>query len=431
MFVACDVPNKNTNASDAQPPRDGDEVNVDATGPAPDAAPIDAAPDDASPPPPGRVLYPEGQLQSPITADMAAALRSRAQATSRQDRVFSKVGDSITVTTSFLACFDGSVDLGNHGALSATQGYFRAGNAGGSSPYARTSLSAHRGWITADALTGAPPPLDNEVSAISPRYSVVMLGTNDLRSGRSYDAANGDLWTIVDDLLAAGVIPILSTIPANREDASVNARVSLYNRFVRAIAQGRGIPLVDFHLAMDPLPNDGISSDGIHPSVSPQGGCDLDDAALGYGYNVRNWLSLEALDRAKRAVAGETMDGEMPRREGSGSHADPFRGSLPLIDLGDTRRGESLLAGYCGLSGSGHELVYRIDLTGSRSIQANLVDRGAIEVDVAIFEGSLTAGSCRGAGDRTASATVGPGPVYIVVDSRALTSEGEFLLVVQ
>jgi lysophospholipase L1-like esterase len=408
---------------------DGSLEPIDGAGIASDAM-LD--PNDAAAPPPARVLYAEGAIQSPITQDMALALRSRAQQIARQDRVFAKVGDSITAATSFLNCFDASsVDLGSNGALSTTLAYFRAGNAAVSSPFSRFSASARNGWTTADELTGSPTPLQTEVAATSPHYALVMLGTNDLRFARPYDSADGDLWTIVDELLAAGVIPILSTIPANYDDSSANARVALYNRFVRAIAQGRGVPLVDYHLAMHPLPNEGISSDGIHPTVSPQGACVLDDGGLAYGYNLRNLLSLDALDRTRRAVAGEAMDGEMPRRLGAGSHSDPYRGDLPLIDLADTRSGEAALASYCGLTGGGHEIIYRIDLAAGRSISATIVDRGAVEVDVAIMEGSLDPSACRAVGDRAASATVAAGPVFIVVDSRTATTEGEFLLVVQ
>lgn len=441
-LVACD--GRLTPAVDdgAQAPSDGSTADSDASLSAPDAAPSDAVPSDAPsdtspmdgapPPPPGRVLYPEGQLQSPITADIAFALRAIAQHTSRQDRVFAKVGDSITANEEFFVCFDdGPIDLGSRGALSTTLAHFRAGNANGTTPFARWSIAAVPGWTTADVLAGLPPPLEREITTISPRYGVVMVGTNDLRFGRSNDAIGGDLWTIVDRMLASGVIPILSTIPANHEDAGANARVPLLNRIIRAIAQGRGVPLVDYNLAMRTLPNAGLSSDQIHPSTSPQGACILSDAGLAYGYNLRNALSLEALDRARRAVAGEALDGELPRRTGRGSHADPFRGALPLVDLGDTRTGELVLASYCGLAGSGREIIYELDLAASRTIQVTLVDRGAVNVDVAILQGSLTPPACRGSGDGAATATVGPGAVYIVVDSRALTSEGEFLIVVQ
>lgn len=439
MLASCEriIPNAPSDASEGNAMTDGGTSDADAWIPAPDAAdvPADAGITDSSmppPPPPGRVLYSEGPVHSPIAADMVAALRAVAQRASRQDRVFAKVGDSITATDEFLACFDGSsVTLGSRSGLAGTLGYFRGGNAAGDSPFSRWSISATSGWTTADVLSGSPPAIDREISAISPRYGVVMLGTNDLRFSRSHDAIGSDLWAIIDRMLEAGVIPILSTIPANREDATANARVPLLNHTIRAIAQGRGIPLVDYHEAMRTLANQGISSDQIHPSTSPQGACRLDDAGLAYGYNLRNALTLDALDRARRAVSGETLDADPPRRVGQGTQANPFRATLPLIELGDTRRGELVVAGYCGRSGGGHELVYQIDVGSSRTLRATLVDRGPVNVEVAIFQGSLDAAACRGAGDGGASASVGPGTVYVVVDSAALTSEGEFLLVVE
>jgi lysophospholipase L1-like esterase len=431
LGVACNAP-LSTAPGDGTPSIDGGIEGWDASIPAPDAAPGDEPDGGVVPPAPARVLYPEGQLHSPITSDMMFALRAIAQQTSRQDRVFAKVGDSITATDEFLACFDdGPVDLGSRGALSPSLTYFRAGTAAGTSPFARWSFSAVSGWTTADVLAGSPPAVEREISATSPRYGVVMLGTNDLRFGRSYDAVGGDLWTIIDRMLAGGVIPILSTIPANREDASANARVPVLNRIVRAIAQGRGIPLVDYHFAMRTLANQGISSDQIHPSSSPQGSCILTDTGLAYGYNLRNALTLEALDRARRTIAGETLDGDQPRRSGRGTQADPYTGSLPLVDLRDTRTGELGIASYCGLTAGGHEVVYQINVSSPRTIQALIVDRGAVNVDVAILQGSIGPSGCRGSGDGAALASVSAGTVYIVVDSRALTSEGEFLLVVQ
>jgi peptidoglycan/LPS O-acetylase OafA/YrhL len=415
--------------SDAAP-RDADSMDAVPV----DAAPVDAVPVDAAPPPPppGHVLYPEGQLHSPITADVALALARIAQPPATED-VFGKIGDSMTVSASFLACFDGpAVDLGAHGALADTLAYFHAGNAAGATPYARVSLAATGGWTTADVLTGAPSPLDRELAAITPRYGVTLLGTNDVRFGRTLDAFGADLWAIVDRQRACGAISILSTLPAIHGDPDSNARIPLFNRVIRAIAQGRSLPLVDLHLGLSALPGEGISADGIHPTVAPQGACALTADGLGYGYNLRNLLSLEALDRARRARGGEALDATAPRRTGAGSHADPYRGQLPLIDLADTRRGEAGFTSYsCGLTASGHEIVYQLDLPAATAIDAFVVDRDAVDVDVAILDGALAPTACVAGGDHGASATVGPGPVFIVVDSQLLTTEGEFVVVVQ
>jgi hypothetical protein len=259
-----------------------------------------------------------------------------------------------------------------------------------------------------------------------------MLGTNDARTGRTLDAFGADLWTIVDHEIAQGTIPILSTIPDQHGDPDTNARIPQFNGVIRALAQGRALPLIDFHQALAGLPDQGIGSDGLHPTTAPDGACNLTDADLQYGYNVRNLLTLEALQRTRAARAGTAFDTSVTRRSGDGSHASPFIVPLPIADLGDTRSGDATFASYpCGVAATGREIVYRLELSAATTLTANVIDRDAVNVDVSILPGSLAAASCVAGGDATATASVGPGVVYIVVDSRAPTTEGEFLLVVQ
>lgn len=155
-----------------------------------------------------------------------------------------------------------------------------------------------------------------------------MLGTNDNRYGRSVDAFGADLWTVVDRLRAQGVIPILSTIPPTTSDPYAAARIPLFNRVIRALAQGR---------------------------------------------------------------------------------------SIPLVDLGDTRTGD-------------HAVTYRLDLAAQTAVDAYVVDRGGVDVDVTIENASHAA---LATGDESASATAGPGTVYVTVTSHAITTDGEYLLVVE
>lgn len=219
----------------------------------------------------GAVLYPEGAIHSPLPAAVAARLQAIAGSFPRGERVFAKVGDSLTATSALLACFDGgAVELADHARLVPTIAHFARGDAAGTSPYARWSIAAAGGATARDPLIGEPSTLERELAALDPRFALVMLGTNDARYGRTLDAFGADLWTIVDYALARGTIPIVSTIPALADPAS-DARVPTFNRVVRAIAQGRGIPLVDLHGALASLPARGLSADGLHPSVAPGG----------------------------------------------------------------------------------------------------------------------------------------------------------------
>ncbi|HEU0031902.1 MAG TPA: acyltransferase family protein [Kofleriaceae bacterium] len=390
-------------------------------GPDRDAAGQGDAPGDAAVAS-GRVLYLDGARHSPITP--ALADRWRAIATG-EPAVFAKVGDSITASAEFLACFDGGVvDLGGHTDVAPTLAYFLAGDAGGDSPFARTSLAAVGGTTARDALAGNPSPFAQELTAIAPQLAIVMFGTNELRYGWTVDDAAIALWTLVDDSLARGVVPVMSTIPPNTGDASADARIPAFNRAVRAIAQGRQVPLVDLHRALEPLPQRGISSDGIHPSVSPTGGCNLTAGGLAYGYDVRNLLTLEALTRVRAALSGDAPDASAPARTGSGRTDDPFRGAMPLVDLADTRGGEEAIDHGCGAT-TGHAVVYRVVLAASRTLDVTVIAPPGRHADVQIIAG----GRCEASGDARASATVS-GTVDIVVEAQSPSDDGELLLVI-
>ena len=158
----------------------------------------------------------------------------------------------------------------------------------------------------------------------------------------------------------------------------------------------------------------------------------LTSSGLAYGYNTRNLITVEALARVRAALGGTASDASAPTRSGTGTSIDPYRASLPLLDLGDTRGGESRHVTYpCTTRMQlGRERFYRIDLSTQTTIDAYVVDRGSVDVDVQILNGSTNASSCAAWGDGRASAVVGPGSVYIIIDGPRVSAEGEYLLVV-
>ncbi len=382
---------------------------------------------------PGTVLYPEGQRHSPITPALVARLQSIAASSVHQNDVFAKVGDSITATSDFVVCFNGgAVDLGSHGQLSTTIAYYLGGNAAGGSPFERTSIAAVGGTMARDVLAGSPSALDRELAAVDPRLAIVLFGTNEVRYGRSVDDFGEHLWNVVDEALVKGVIPLMSTIPPMNNDLAADARIPTFNRVVRAIAQGRGVPFVDLHRELVPLPNRGLAADRLHPSTAPGGGCVLTDAGLQFGYNVRNLITLEALARVLGALGGGASDPSAMLRVGTGTAADPIVATLPLVDLGDTRTGDSTLVTYAcgGPAQTGREVIYQLELQAATTIEASVVDRGLVDVDLQILDGSASAQSCVARGDKNVWATVGPGTVFIVVETPAAGAEGEYALVV-
>ncbi len=402
----------------------------------PDAfVPIDAPPVDAPPASPGTVIvYPEGRRHSPITDAIANRLQAIAAAASQAADVFAKVGDSNSAADAFVRCFsEGPVDLGANGSLQPTVDFFEGGNAAGTSPYTRTSFAAVSGSTARDALSGSPSPFVREVTAISPRYAAIMFGTNNVRFGETLDEFGADLWNLVDQAISRGVIPILTTIPPINGSPGLDARIPTFNRVIRAIAQGRRVLLIDLHAALVSLPSRGLVADGIHLNIAPGGGCVLTSAGLQHGHNVRNLFTLEALGRARAALQGTVSDGAATVRAGSGRLTDPFVGAFPLVDLGDNRSGEASFASYAcnGAAQLGSEVVYRFEVPATRTVVASVIDRGGVDVDVHILTGAATPTACAASGTSIASAVVGPGTAYVVVDAPTVASSGEYLLVVE
>jgi len=406
----------------------GDDVNPKD---APSIDPANDAGSDGVPPaandassdgsvPSGAILYPADRTHSPITA--AIAQRVQAIAPSHQPRVFAKVGDSITAAEAFVRCFDGNVGLGSHADLAPTLAYFRAGDAAGTSPYARVSYAAVGGTTADEPLAGSPCALDREITAIDPKLAIIMFGTNDVRYGHSVDQFGADLWELVERTLARGVVPTLSSIPPIDGDPGADARIPIFNSVIRAIAQGRAIPFVDYYRELLALPNRGISGDGLHPSVSPSGACELTPAALAYGFNVRNLVTLEVLARVKAALDGSASDTSAPLRIGTGLASDPVIATLPLADLADTRTGGTAPA--CGTT-TGKAIVYKLQLAAAQILEVNVVDRGIVDVDIDVRAGT----TCVASGDKSVTATVGPGTVYVIVDGKTPATDGEFVVV--
>ncbi len=408
-------------------------------GPDDASASADAAFPDAGPPPlVGPVLYPAGQRHSPITSDLAERYREVA---ARDDTllsdVFMKAGASSTVSTNFLHCFAGTnVNLDGR-PLDATLTRFRNGSAAGVSPFVRVSECATIGWSANAPLAGDPAPLEIEHAAIGPRFAAVMYGTNDV-GFRTIDAFARDLDRIAELLLDWGTIPLMTTIPPRDDDPLVDARVPLFNLAIRAIAQGRGVPLIDYHRELSMLPHHGLSADGVHPTASPLGACVLTQAGLLHGYNIRNLITLEQLDRAARALDGETLDPDAPRLTGQGTADDPHPVAIfPFAVRGDTRRSTSRMIDQYGCSTSnesGPEVVYQLVLDAPRRVTAAAVSMSGVDVDIHLLRDRFAADACIARDNRSVTVDLSAGTYFIVADSFVSSSgaelAGEYLLLV-
>jgi LysM repeat protein len=283
-----------------------------ATAPAPTDAPTSAptqppptdtlAPPTASPAPTQVPIYP---YVSGIS-EHAHQIFLQGQALGNRADVFSKIGDSITVSPVFLnPIASGSYNLQQYGYLQPVIDYYSATWARTSNSFGNSSLAAKVGWTAGAALNPAnrdtlnclpnETPLVCEYRVVKPSVAIILLGTNDV-PGTSLSAYEANMRRVIETTVAMGVIPVVSTLPPMHR-AGTEGRVEQFNGLLAALTREYDVPLLDYGSALQGLPNNGLGSDGVHPSWAPAGNsANFTPEYLQYGMTVRNLTALWALD---------------------------------------------------------------------------------------------------------------------------------------
>jgi hypothetical protein len=258
----------------------------------------------------------------PAVAGHLQKVAARGERLGNRPGVFAKIGDSITASPSFLqalACraprlgawsevrgtleFFGetSVPVGSEVALCPV-----------SNSYSRLGVAAESGWRAVDALAPREelpecqglPAVSCELQLLRPSVALIMLGTNDLEDFTAVQFRR-DLARVVRLVSSVGTIPVVSTIPP-RVQRPFSQRVPRFNAEIAALAENRQLPLWNFWRQMvEPgVPDQGLSSDGVHPSAlcPPCTAVDFRPAGLRYGYALRNLGALRVLDRLRRLI---------------------------------------------------------------------------------------------------------------------------------
>lgn len=196
----------------------------------------------------------------------------------------------------FLAPFDkGEYRLGAYAYLQDAISHF-AGS------FARDSLAARDGvnvtsmldplWANPRLCQRGESPLACEYRLHRPSIAIISLGTNGAwQTNEEYEAG---MRAILDISIAQGVLPILSTKADNLEGGD------RFNQIVIKLAAEYQLPLWDFAAASRPLPNNGVVSDGYHPTYG-QPHFDR-PGQLTLGWPMRNLTALQALDVVWKGV---------------------------------------------------------------------------------------------------------------------------------
>jgi len=215
-------------------------------------------------------------------------------------RAFSKVGDCGSTPAWFLGDFDNGPKyyrLGEHTYLIPVIQEFQGS-------FGRTSVAAKSGfnassiftslWANREHCTANETPLACEFRLHQPAFAFIMLGSNDVYHQDTFEAM---LRQIIEYAINKGVIPILSTKADNLEgDGSINATIA-------RLADEYRLPLLNYWLAIQPLPDHGLQEDGVHITWGPNR---FDDSrVMQRGWTVRNLTALQILDAVWRKATGQ------------------------------------------------------------------------------------------------------------------------------
>jgi hypothetical protein len=432
-------------------PGDGDDGGSGTTGGTTDSVGEPAEPGpEPRPDPPTR--YPAGQIHSPINSYVSANIKAIAGINANYDEaVFMKVGASSTVSSLNLNCFAGShVDLEQDSdLLTASLNHFLSGNANGVTPFERKTIAAKVGMSVGWAISGDPSPVEAEIDAISPKYAIMHYGTNDMGMGSTYLSAvwkfGERMLNLMDSLIDQGIVPIVMGITPRGDSQMADRWVSTYNAVIRGLAQARQVPHIDLGLAVQPLKGFGLAGDGIHLNTYKENGayraCIMTDAGLQFGFNVRNLVSLQALDAAHKCASDlwDAPDDTLALL-GQGSIDAPFEiDALPFSDLRDTHQSQqSALNFYEGCSAiqdeSGPEFIYRLTLEVETRIRALVFDRDSVDIDLHLLGESANENSCLERDHQVIQATLAPGTYHFSLDTFVSVdgkeNAGEYLFVI-
>ena len=238
-------------------------------------------------------------VMPPATVENVRRIFARGQELGRNPRAFSKLGDSISLTSHYLARFDQNrYNLGIYSALQPTIDYY-------DHSFERFGVAVRIGlhaWIgfkpgLADPVLCRPDEhmVECELRLHNPSVLVIRLGTNDIAPGDAFERA---MRHAIETSMAEGVIPLLVT-KSDRFEGD-----NRHNETLRALAAEYAVPLWDFDLVAGTLPDRGLGGDAVHLTMFASDDFS-DPAALSFGYPLSDLTGLFALDAIRRVTVGE------------------------------------------------------------------------------------------------------------------------------
>lgn len=230
----------------------------------------------------------------PFIGAHALDLYSYGQVLGNRANAFTLIGDGEVATSWFLP---DDCELGPYQALQAVMAFFQPS-------LQRRSVAARAGFNSTRILDPAfrdpqrclaeESPLACELRLHQPAFALLSFGTNQVWEPEVFET---ELRIIIETLMEAGVVPVLSTKGDNLEgDHRINA-------IIARLAAEYDVPLWNFWAAIQGLPDDGLQADGEHLTWAH---CDFSDPeVMTHAWPVRNLTALQVLDVLMRATQME------------------------------------------------------------------------------------------------------------------------------
>jgi hypothetical protein len=189
------------------------------------------------------------------------AIFANGQTQGRSATTFSKLGDSTSMNPNFLGRFDdpAAFNLGAYDYLQPTIDRFK-------SHFARYGVAAKNGlhswsvfdplWADKDWCEPNEDVLNCEFRLNNPSIIFVRLGANDAGAPSGY---RYNMKQVVETSIANGVVPVLVT-KADRFEGEGN----INNNILRELAAEYNVPLLEFDIVAETLPNRGLIPNDVH-----------------------------------------------------------------------------------------------------------------------------------------------------------------------
>lgn len=239
----------------------------------------------------------------PVISDAMHDVYQLGQDMGNHPAVVTKVGDSNSASSVYLPPLEvGNYELGPYDFLQDAVDYFGESFRQGSIA-ARVGMNAFSVfdpvWAGADCDDNEAPLLC-EYRLTKPAVALVMFGPNDLLALNT-EQYREQMTRIVEESLAQGVIPVLSTF-VSRRDADTWFQAVRFNLILLDIAAEYEVPLINLWSAVRGLPYDGIGTDDVHLTAAGAS-VDLDSGHESrYGISLQNLIVLHTLERIRELI---------------------------------------------------------------------------------------------------------------------------------